>query len=251
MSNRRFEDRIAPAEEMVTELVYGQSMPIFTDTNIVIIPNDRRLDAEIPRFTQTRDGTQLQLSAAGAYRWADKLSIPCEAAEINPLDLYISSAVAQLELLSAAQFSLSSNSNPVLSQRVMKTYKMVEQDREVRSMASEIGEKTEISVDSILSAFNYEELIKLNMLRYGIGVALVSLGLRPKGVKQFSSSAKDEAILSLNNYFEGAAQFLLRHAMPKEEIVERVDEVIEIEPPLLEIAAAAPMNVTHLFDRHK
>ena len=246
--NRRFEDRIEPALDRVARFVYGSGLPIIADTAVVVLPPHTETNVEIPRFTQTHEGAQLQISELGARRWEEKLTIPCDEVDIHPHDLYTTAAVAQLELVSAAQTSLTSSGDMNLAQRVMKSYKMIDSDDQVKQRVSEIAESTEISMTKILAAFDYEQLIKLNMLRYGIGVALASMGLKPTDIKDFQTEAKNQAVISMNSYYSAAASYLGAHFISPNDITHRVDGVYHIDSPLIEVASSSPMNVSYLFD---
>lgn len=244
-------DRIDPVSGQVSSFVYGHEMLLISDVSIVILPNDERGRAEVPLFIHTSKGPQLQLSEAGAQLWTSKLGEPCDVAEVDPVDLYVSAAVAQLELISAAETSLRTESrDEALTQRVLQSYMMVKGDNQAERITSQMDEHTRVSFKGTLKALDYEELVKLNMLRYGIGVALRSIGLEPQEIEEkFQKSAQGEAINSINNYTRSAARFLSTELINDDEITKHVDKVYEIDPPILEIAASAPMNVTHLFDR--
>ncbi len=244
---RRLEDRIVPAMERITTFIYHQQLPVFGDASVVIMPQDNRPEPDLPKLTHTSEGPQMQLSAAGSERWVDKLDHPCVAVGINPLDLYVTSHVAQLELVIAAKASLDGDSD--VRPRVIKAYKAIQSAEQVSNIASVLGEQTGISISEVMATFTQDELERLNLLRYGIGVALVSMSLKPSDVKVFRDSAKHEALLSLNKYFAGAAHYLTGNAFRDYEIASKVSEVYKLEPPILEVAGSSPMNVTYLFGK--
>lgn len=249
--NRRLEDRIEPAIERTSLLIYGDSFPILSALDVVIVHDDKTAIFEIPQVlevdSQSQDEAKLHISPSGGTQWKLKLENQCAHVDIDPLDLYVGSGLAEIELISAARSSLDGDLS--IMPRVVKTYKALDTEAPLKQVAVNIQELTEISVVNIIAAFNHSEFIKLNMLRYGIGIALKSLGLTPKQIREFGNQSRDNAAISLQNYFVSAAQYLATHAYSKEESVEKVGEVLHREPPILEIAASAPMNVTYLLEK--
>jgi hypothetical protein len=247
MSEQRgFEARIDPAIIRISELLYGQNLPILGFASVVVVPNDIDANLDMPKMVLTEHGPQLQLSHNGSKEWEDKLGEPCSRVGVAPPELYIGSGIAQLELVTAAQSSLDGDLDVL--PRVVRTKKMLDAEGPPRQQAATISELTEISVKDILAGFDYSEFIKLNMLRYGIGIALRSHGLQPKEINQFAAEAKKEAVSSLNNYFMSAAEYLAIHAFSKSDSIDKVGELLALEPPFIEIAASAPMNTTYLLE---
>lgn len=241
------------AQSEISNLIYGDNVPIFISTEMNIVDESNDVRIEVPALGRSEDTTVLTISEAGAEHWRSKLSNQCDFFDIDPAKLYVSTGLALVELTLAAQASLEGDDS--IRGRVMKAYKAIGKDENVRNLGLILQEQTHVDVKKILDAFSYEELLDLNHLRYGIGIALRALGLKPKQVDQFRASSRQEAVKSLDNYFAGAASFLIHQEMPEGYILRRdfvkdtVDKATAKEPPVLEFAAASPMNVTYILSK--
>lgn len=245
MSLERIAPAIQPAEDRVSALFYGCNLPIFNEANVEVASNDSNRKYEHPVLLRLAHGAVLKLSEEGADAWEEKLSLPCERVGINPVDLYVTSGAALLEITIAAQQSLDGDAE--VRSRVMKTYKMLGKGDKIKDMAAHLGEETKVSVGEILTAFDYEEMLKMNYLRYGIGIALRAMELGTKEVNAFQTVAQAEAVRTLNSYYSSAAHYLSTQAFSAEESARTIDKVFSLDPPVLEFAASAPMNVSYLL----
>jgi hypothetical protein len=248
MNGRRLEDKIVPAFERIAVFA-GEKVDIFDAIGAVIVPRDIKLELVDPKIVKTEEGPQLQFSNNAMSVWNDKVGNAALSVGVDSSDLYVTTGVAKIESLLAAQRSLDGEID--LMPRVAMTFKALGNDRQVAKVAYDISEDCKISVDKITASLDNTEIEALNFLRYGIGVALKSMRLSSGQINDFRAKSRNDAIVALDGYFESGARYLASHAFHSKdpEIRRRLNEAVRIEPPILELAASSAMNVVHLFNK--
>jgi hypothetical protein len=236
----------------ISTLLYEEDIPIFGSV-VIDVKEDEGLALKVPTVRRVDEEIVLSFSTGGAEHWIEELDSLAIDFNIAPDELYVTSGLALAELTIAALASLKGDAD--IRARVVKAEKTIGRSEGIDKLAKNLKELTEVPVEQITTAFNHEELVELNQLRYGIGLSLRAMGLRPKEISAFQHEARGNLGHILENYFQSTVKVLLGEKLP-DQYVKPADyagdvtaRVMRLEPPVVEFAAASPMNMSYILGK--
>lgn len=248
-----FEGKVQSVANELAEHVYGYASGTFRDGIEVTNVSDVCLSNGLPLIERQGQSTKLVLPQSGAEVWRETIGDTCDQIDIDPDKIYIAAGISLLELANVASYAVGHND---IVPRLRKIQKVFSDDKPIVQISNQYSERTSIDFTTIVRDLDPEDVLQVQKLRYGIGVALKAYApdsqLRADFINGCSSSASNEIV----NYVKGVSSFLDRIL-----VIENLPKATGMTPekitaditykkfPFIAIAASQPMRVDYLLNR--
>jgi len=248
-----FEGKVEYIAERMAQETYGYGRYTFLPSLSFELKDKEEQQNGLPIIRRGADKNVLVIPAEGNLEWEDAIGGVCEEVDIDPEEVYAATGIALLELANVVNYAVNANDTVP---RLRKIHKVFSNDKPTVQVSNKYSEQAGIDFTTVVRDLDPEDVMTVQKLRYGMGVALQTLLPNPSDRSMFAEVNSKFATTAIVNYVQGVSGFLNRILLvedlpkAKDMTAETITEDISYkEFPFITIAASIPMNVGYLLNK--